>query len=72
MATAKTILVTGANGQLGKELQAIAAVHPDYTFLFTDKEQLPIDNIDILRLILIRKIPLLCKRRAREDSGCCF
>ena len=49
MATDKTILVTGANGQLGKELRAIAAVYPDYTFLFTDKEQLPIDNIEILR-----------------------
>lgn len=49
MATDKTILVTGANGQLGKELRVIAAVYPHYTFLFTDKEQLPIDNIEILR-----------------------
>jgi dTDP-4-dehydrorhamnose reductase len=49
VATDKTILVTGANGQLGKELQVIAGAYPDYTFLFTDKEQLPIDNIEILR-----------------------
>lgn len=49
MATDKTILVTGANGQLGKELRAIAGFYPDYTFLFTDKEQLPIDNTEILR-----------------------
>jgi dTDP-4-dehydrorhamnose reductase len=49
MATDKTILVTGANGQLGKELRVIAGFYPDYTFLFTDKEQLPIDNIEILR-----------------------
>jgi dTDP-4-dehydrorhamnose reductase len=47
--TDNTILVTGANGQLGKELRAIAGFYPDYTFLFTDKEQLPIDNIEILR-----------------------
>ncbi|MBP6025197.1 dTDP-4-dehydrorhamnose reductase [Ferruginibacter sp.] len=49
MVTAKTILITGANGQLGKELRVIAAAYTDYTFLFTDKEQLPIDNIEILR-----------------------
>lgn len=49
MAIDKTILVTGANGQLGKELRAITAAYPDYTFLFTDKEQLSIDNIEILR-----------------------
>ena len=49
MATAKTILVTGANGQLGNEFRVMAAVYPQYKFLFTDKEQLPINNIEIVK-----------------------
>ena len=40
----QTILVTGSNGQLGAELQALAADHPSYQFLFTAKEVLPIDD----------------------------
>jgi len=40
----KTILVTGANGQLGREMQVIAAAYPAYHFLFVTKEELPIDN----------------------------
>jgi dTDP-4-dehydrorhamnose reductase len=39
-----TILVTGANGQLGRELQMLAAVNPEYDFLFTDRTQLPVEN----------------------------
>ena len=42
---AKTkILVTGAKGQLGRELQMLAAVNPEYDFLFTDRTQLPVEN----------------------------
>ena len=33
----KTILVTGANGQLGSELQQLAPHYPDYQFQFTTK-----------------------------------
>ena len=40
----KTILVTGANGQLGNEMQVIAKVYPAYNFLFVTREQLPIDD----------------------------
>lgn len=43
---AKTILVTGANGQLGREMQVIAATFPHYTFLFVTREELPIDNAE--------------------------
>ena len=39
-----TILVTGANGQLGKEIQVAAAAYPQFIFLFAGKEDLPIDN----------------------------
>ena len=48
----KTVLVTGANGQLGKSLQQIA---PDYAgqfrFLFTD-----VDTLDITDLAAIRQM----------------
>jgi len=39
-----TILVTGANGQLGNEIEVIAPEYKDYQFLFVTKEDLPIDN----------------------------
>lgn len=47
---AKTILVTGANGQLGKEMQVIAATFPHYAFLFVTREELPIDNAEAVTL----------------------
>lgn len=37
-----TILVTGANGQLGQELQILAPGFADYKFLFTTKDELDI------------------------------
>ncbi len=45
-----TILVTGANGQLANEIKTISAHYPLYQFLFTDKEQLPIENTEALQL----------------------
>jgi len=45
----KTILVTGANGQLGREMQVIAAAYPAYHFLFVAKETLPIDEVDTVK-----------------------
>lgn len=41
----KTILVTGANGQLGREMQVIATTFQAYNFLFVTREALPIDDI---------------------------
>ncbi len=38
------ILVTGANGQLGSELQLLAANHPGLAFTFTDVAELDITN----------------------------
>lgn len=42
----KTILVTGANGQLGNELQVVSSQYPSYNFLFVTKEALAIDDTD--------------------------
>jgi dTDP-4-dehydrorhamnose reductase len=37
-----TILITGANGQLGSEFRGISVAYPEYKFIFTDIEQLDI------------------------------
>ncbi len=42
----KIILVTGANGQLGREMQSLSASWPSYNFLFVTREQLPIDDAE--------------------------
>jgi len=40
----KTVLVTGANGQLGRELRDLSANFAAYDFLFTSNEELPIEE----------------------------
>jgi len=39
-----TVIVTGANGQLGRELQVLAKTLPQYDFIFADRSQLPIED----------------------------
>jgi dTDP-4-dehydrorhamnose reductase len=39
-----TIVVTGSNGQVGQELQAIANQYIDFEFVFTDRKTLDIGN----------------------------
>lgn len=41
----KTILVTGSNGQLGQELQAIADNFSQFDFVFTTRADLPLENL---------------------------
>ena len=38
------ILVTGANGQLGNEMQVLAKENPQHTYYFTDVQELDICN----------------------------
>jgi dTDP-4-dehydrorhamnose reductase len=45
----QTILVTGANGQLGSELHVLSTSYPDYNFLFVTRDELAIDDIDKVR-----------------------
>lgn len=40
----KNILVTGANGQVGSELKALAAQYPDFNFDFVGREKLDITD----------------------------
>lgn len=44
MSIKKNILVTGANGQLGNEMQVIARAYTDFNFLFVTKDALAIDD----------------------------
>jgi dTDP-4-dehydrorhamnose reductase len=54
------ILVTGKNGQVGNELQAIAHQYPQFDFLFTDRETLDITNRDELENYFSKKLPRFC------------
>ena len=40
------ILVTGSNGQVGSELQALANTYPNFSFVFVDKKDLDIGDKD--------------------------
>jgi dTDP-4-dehydrorhamnose reductase len=52
----KHIIVTGANGQVGKELRDLACNTPDTDFTFLSKEDLPIENFELVRTFFsIRK-----------------
>ena len=55
-----TILVTGANGQLGKELQVLASGFSDYRFLFVTKEDLNIENVDAVEKYLSNRSINFC------------
>jgi len=52
-----TILVTGANGQLGSELRALANSYPQIHFTFTTRKDLPIEKADALEKFFSRYKP---------------
>jgi dTDP-4-dehydrorhamnose reductase len=57
----QTILVTGAGGQLGRELQAAAsAVPPNYNFIFAGRDELPIADPDRLHSFFAASRPDIC------------
>jgi dTDP-4-dehydrorhamnose reductase len=41
-----TILVTGANGQLGMELAVLSKEHPDFQWIFTDRSTIDLANLE--------------------------
>ncbi len=45
----KKILVTGANGQLGRCIKDAAADFPELEFVFVSKEELDIENLELLK-----------------------
>ena len=54
------ILVTGANGQLGRELQVLAPSFPQFEFLFFDRAALSIADPDAINTFFARERPAYC------------
>ena len=42
------IIVTGANGQLGSELTVLSKKYPKYQWVFADRTQITLDNLELL------------------------
>ena len=47
--TKSRILVTGSNGQLGKELKQLSSGYPQYDFIFLSRADMPIHHFDLVR-----------------------
>ena len=43
------ILVTGCNGQVGKELRRLSVDFPEFDFVFSSREDLPIHHFELVR-----------------------
>lgn len=53
----KNILITGCNGQLGNEMQILAAEHPEYNYYFTDVKELDItDKVAVEEYVAANKV----------------
>lgn len=54
------IMVTGGNGQLGKELQEISSSYPQFEFYFLTREDMPIDQFELVRNYFNTLQPAYC------------
>ena len=54
------ILVTGANGQLGKELREFSSLHTGLEFVFLSREDLPIHQFELVRNYFNTVKPAYC------------
>jgi len=54
------ILVTGANGQLGRSIQKISKLYPKFEFIYTDVEQLDITNLEEVNNYFKKHKPKYC------------
>lgn len=48
----KKILITGCNGQLGNEMQRLAASHPEFEYFFTDVKELDITDAGAVEMFV--------------------
>lgn len=55
-----TILVTGANGQVGRELQVAAATDPAFHFIFLSREELSIGQPEQVEEVFKKYTPRFC------------
>ena len=53
----KKILVTGAKGQLGSELQVLASNYPLFEWVFTDRRELDLSDLVHLETVLSKIDP---------------
>ena len=54
------ILVTGANGQLGKEIGELASLYPEFKFTFLTRDDMPIQNFELVRIFFHSIKPAYC------------
>jgi len=54
------ILVTGVNGQLGKELQQLTSSYPQFHFVLLSKEDMPIQQFELVRHFFATLKPAYC------------
>ncbi|MFT3824914.1 MAG: dTDP-4-dehydrorhamnose reductase [Chitinophagaceae bacterium] len=54
------VLVTGANGQLGKELRGLADAYAQFSFVFVTREELPIEQSEQVREFFKKHQPAYC------------
>lgn len=60
MVMKQKILITGANGQLGKELQQLSAHFPLFDFVFLSREDLPVDDGEKAAIVFDKYRPAFC------------
>ncbi len=54
------ILITGSNGQLGKELQQLADIYPQFHFVFASRDDLKLEQYDLVEKFLTASKPQYC------------
>jgi dTDP-4-dehydrorhamnose reductase len=54
------ILITGANGQVGQELQVLAAAYPSFDFIFTTRQEMPVDDEAAVQAFFNEHRPAYC------------
>ena len=58
--TQPVVLVTGSNGQVGKELQQLASHYPQFRFVFASREDLPLHHFGLAENYFIGIHPQFC------------
>lgn len=54
------VLITGANGQLGKELRVLADAYAQFSFLFVTREELPVEQPEQVKTFFNTHQPAYC------------
>lgn len=49
MTALPVILVTGSNGQLGKEMKQLESAYPGFRFIFLSREDMPVHHFELVR-----------------------